>query len=254
MRALVTNDDGVFSDGIALLTRIAVEAGLDVVVAAPHEERSGASASLTGMGSDSRLAVTTRSIDGLADVPVYAVKASPALIAFVATRGAFGDPPDLVLSGINHGPNTGSAVLHSGTVGAALTASTHGVVAMAASLATTNPTHWDTAELVVRDAVRWTMENGRPDSVLNVNIPDVPLHELEGVAAAPLAEFGAVQAEIGDRGEGFVTVRFDEIVAESDDDSDAGLIGRKWATVTSLRAPSAVDVDLAALTRTISSR
>ncbi|SNT09774.1 5'/3'-nucleotidase SurE [Rhodococcoides kyotonense] len=241
MRALVTNDDGVFSDGIALLTRIAVDAGLDVVVAAPHEERSGAGASLTGMGADSRLVVTSRSIDGLTDVPVYAVEASPALIAFVSTRGAFGEPPDILLSGINHGPNTGAAVLHSGTVGAALTASTHGLVSMAVSLATTDPQNWDTAGAVTREALQWLIAHGTSESVLNVNVPDVPLASLHGIATAPLAQFGAVQAEVGDRGDDFVTVRFDEIVAESDDDSDAGLIARNWATVTSLRAPCSVE-------------
>ncbi|MET0797220.1 MAG: 5'/3'-nucleotidase SurE, partial [Rhodococcus sp. (in: high G+C Gram-positive bacteria)] len=133
MRALITNDDGVDSAGIALLARVALDAGLDVVVAAPHEERSGASASLTGMGVDDHLGIERTEIEGLRGVEVYAVQASPALIAFVATRGAFGDPPDVVLSGINHGPNTGAAVLHSGTVGAALTALTHGVPAMALS-------------------------------------------------------------------------------------------------------------------------
>lgn len=248
MRALITNDDGVFSDGIALLARVAVAAGLDVVVAAPHEERSGAGASLTGMGTDSHLGVSPGLIDGLGEVPVFAVQASPALIAFVATRGAFGDPPDILLSGINHGPNTGAAVLHSGTVGAALTASTHGLPAMAVSLATIDPQNWDTAELVTQKTVEWVIDHGSSDWVLNVNIPDVPRSELKGVASAPLARFGAVQAEIGDRGEDFVTVRFDEIHAEDDDDSDAGAIARKWATVTALRAPCTVgDVDLSAL-------
>ena len=95
MRALITNDDGVDSAGIALLARVALDAGLDVVVAAPHEERSGASASLTGMGVDDHLGIGRTEIEGLRGVEVYAVQASPALIAFVATRGAFGDPPDV---------------------------------------------------------------------------------------------------------------------------------------------------------------
>jgi 5'-nucleotidase len=240
MKALITNDDGVHSDGIAVLARVAVELGLEVVVAAPHEERSGAGASLTGVGVEGKLGVTPVRIDGL-DAPTYAVEASPALIAFVATRGAFGDPPDLVLSGINHGPNTGAAVIHSGTVGAALTAASHGVVSMAASLATTDPQHWDTAEAVTREAVEWLMDNGTADSVLNVNIPDVPLAALNGIKAVDLAQFGAVQAEIGDRGEGFVTVRFDEIAAEEDDDNDAGWISRQWATVTVLQPPTRVE-------------
>ncbi|MGF0311398.1 5'/3'-nucleotidase SurE [Rhodococcus sp. IEGM1428] len=247
MRALITNDDGVHSDGIALLARVALDAGLDVVVAAPHEERSGASASLTGMGVDDHLGIELTEIDGLADVTAYAVQASPALIAFVATRGAFGDVPDLVLSGINHGPNTGAAVLHSGTVGAALTALTHGVPAMALSSLATRPSHWETAEHVAHLAVTWMVTHLTVDAVVNVNIPDVPLADFAGIVPASLARYGAVQAEIGDRGEDFVTVRFDAIQAE-DDDSDASLLARNWATVTALRPPSEVDrVDLSTM-------
>ncbi|MFI8567970.1 5'/3'-nucleotidase SurE [Rhodococcus sp. NPDC078407] len=247
MRALITNDDGVGSDGIALLARAALDAGLEVVVAAPHEERSGASASLTGLGVDDRLGIELTRIAGLPDVTAYAVQASPALIAFVATRGAFGDPPDVVLSGINHGPNTGAAVLHSGTVGAALTAMTHGVPAMALSSIATRPKHWDTAEHVAHLAVTWMIANLTVDAVINVNIPDVPRSDFAGIVPASLARHGAVQAEIGDRGEGFVTVRFDEIAAEGGD-SDASFLARNWATVTALRAPSEVDsVDLSTL-------
>jgi hypothetical protein len=70
--------------------------------------------------------VVHRSIDGLTGVPCLGVEATPAFIVFAAFVGAFGPPPpELVLSGINHGPNTGYAVLHSSTVGAALTATTH---------------------------------------------------------------------------------------------------------------------------------
>ncbi|OZD04929.1 5'/3'-nucleotidase SurE [Rhodococcus sp. 06-235-1A] len=247
MRALITNDDGVHSAGIALLARVAAQAGLDVVVAAPHEERSGASAALTGMGVDDHLGIEAVKLESLPGVSAYAVQASPALIAFVATRGAFGDPPDLVLSGINHGPNTGAAVLHSGTVGAALTALTHGVPAMALSSIATEPAHWETAEHVTRIAVTWMMAHREIDAVVNVNIPDVPLQEFAGITPASLARYGAVQAEIGDRGEDFVTVRFDEIQAE-DDDSDASLLAANWATLTAIRPPSEVDgIDLSAM-------
>ncbi|MBY6684002.1 5'/3'-nucleotidase SurE [Rhodococcus sp. BP-149] len=267
MRVLITNDDGIDSHGIAVLARVAVEAGHDVVVAAPHEERSGASASLSALQNRDQLVVSRASVADL-DVDAFAVQASPAMIAFVATRGAFGPRPDILLSGINHGPNTGSAVLHSGTVGAALTASTHGVPAMAlslagldtASLAAPGDIHdqidrevasgapsWDTAHLVARRALDWFVDHGAADWVLNVNIPPVAPSELRGIRPADLAAFGAVQAEIGDTDDEFVTVRFDAIHARDDDDSDAGLVARGWATTTALRPPSRVDVDLAGL-------
>jgi 5'-nucleotidase len=147
-----------------------------------------------------------------------------------------------VLSGINHGPNTGHAILHSGTVGAALTGATHGTLALAVSLATSNPRHWDTAEVVCRQALDWIVENGTPGTVLNVNAPDIPLDELKGLRPAPLAAFGAVQANVGEADDGFVTVTFAEIHA------DAGVLVRGWASATALRAPfEAVDVDISTL-------
>lgn len=104
-----------------------------------------------------------------------AVEESAAMISFVAAGGAFGPVPDIVLCGINHGPNTGHAILHSGTVSAAFTGATHGT----------------------------------PGTVLNVN------------------------------------VNVNDIAAEESEETDAGLLGRGWATATALRAPfEAAEVDI----------
>lgn len=243
MRALITNDDGIDSHGISVLTAVAIDAGFDVVVAAPHEERSGASASLSALEDRGRLRSTRVRLDDFS-VDAFAVHASPALITFVATQGAFGPRPDIVLSGINHGPNTGSAVLHSGTVGAALTSSTHGVPGIALSLVgnADEPTSWETARIVTRRVLDWFVDHRDSARVLNVNIPPVPPSELRGIRRADLATYGAVQAEIGDTDDEFVTVRFDEIAADDESDSDASLVARGWATVTALRPPSAVHV------------
>src|SRR5438105_13538273 len=126
MRALVTNDDGVDSPGIRALAGAAVEAGLDVVVAAPSWDSTGASASRTAVGTDGRLLLEPRHFKELPDIPVFSVEAAPAYIVRAGLRGAFGAVPDIVLSGINVGANTGGSVLHSGTVGAVLTAFTQG--------------------------------------------------------------------------------------------------------------------------------
>jgi 5'-nucleotidase len=248
MRALVTNDDGIDSRGLATLARLAVEAGLEVVVAAPHEERSGSSASLTALSEDGQLQYSPYSAPDLGDLPCYAVEASPALIAFVAVNGAFGGQFDLVLSGINHGPNTGIAVLHSGTVGAAITAAVHGTRSLAISLAATKPEHWDSAELVCRRAIAWMMSDAKPGSVLNVNVPDVPSEELLGIAPAALSRQGAVQAEIGETSDQFITVEFAETWGDDEGGTDAGLVAKGWATATVLRG-LAVDLtdDLSSL-------
>ncbi len=134
-RCLITNDDGIDSDGLRVLAEVALEAGLEVIVAAPMQESSGASASITAIEEDGHFVVEPRTLPGLEGAcTVLAVGGLPAFIALTGMRGAFGPTPDIVLSGINNGPNTGYAVLHSGTVGAALTASTFGARAMAVSL------------------------------------------------------------------------------------------------------------------------
>jgi 5'-nucleotidase len=236
VRVLVTNDDGIDSPGLQALAGVAVEAGLDVVVAAPHEERSGTSASLIATRSDGRMLLRGVVLEGL-EVPAYGVEASPAYITWAGIRGAFGDPFDLVLSGINKGPNTGHAVLHSGTVGAALTADAHGLSALAVSLSAPDPSHWETAASVASEVLSWLIDGPRDRVVLNTNVPDVPLRELRGITRAPLASFGAVQADIAETGEGFVTLTFSDIEVSGEPESDAALQLDGWATVTPLSGP-----------------
>src|SRR4051794_34057469 len=252
MRALITNDDGVRSEGIRTLTEAAVKAGLDVTVAAPHQERRGSSAALSALEEGGGFLVDRVSV---ADVEALAVHASPAMIVFAAVRGAFGPEPDIVLSGVNHGPNTGLAVLHSGTVGAALTAASHGLAALAISMVGESPIHWSTARLVsdvtlawLVDDVKERVQHGGSPYVLNVNVPDVPPEQLRGLKNAELAGFGAVQAEIGERGEGYVTMTFRQPDAGADPGSDTAFLREGWATATALRPPIATaSIDLSLL-------
>lgn len=252
VRALVTNDDGIDSTGLGALARAAIAAGLDVVVAAPHTEHSGTSASLTALEADGRLVLREQRLPGL-DVRALAVEATPGFIVFAAAHGAFGPPPEVVLSGINHGPNTGHATLHSGTVGAALTARTHRTPALAVSCVSAEPVHWDTCDHVATRAVSWLVERvGRDDPLtLSVNVPDLPLPELQGLRPARLAPFGAVQAEVGETGDDYVTLTFQAVDEDFEEDTDAGLLQAGWATVTPLAAPcEAVGVDLDGLSDT----
>lgn len=185
MKALIVNDDGIDSAGLVSLPRVAVDAGLDVSVAAPHLERSGASASLSALEEDGTLSMSRRELPGPPDLEFFSVECSPALISLLAAEGVFGRPPDIVLSGVDLGPNTGHAILYSGTVGAALTAAGHGARAVALSLDGTAPSLWETAESVASRAARRATVHAPPGRVLNVNIPDVPLAELRGLRTAP---------------------------------------------------------------------
>jgi 5'-nucleotidase len=250
LRCLVTNDDGIGSEGLRVLALVALEAGLEVVVAAPMQECSGASASITAVEQDGHFVVEPRSLPGLDEAcAVLAVGGLPAFIALTGMRGAFGPPPDIVLSGINNGPNTGYAVLHSGTAGAALTASTFGARAMAVSLnvrmrspsgagvapSASAPPHWETAAEVARRALPLLLES-EAGTVLNVNAPNIAPADLRGFERARLARFGAVQTNVSERGEGFFKVALAEIEAEYEPGTDAALIAAGYATITPLTA------------------
>ncbi|MCK0113420.1 5'/3'-nucleotidase SurE [Ornithinimicrobium sp. F0845] len=238
MRVLVTNDDGIDSPGLTVLANVAHAAGHDVLVAAPSHQYSGASASLIGHEVDGRLELTDGAPPGLVEgVPAHGVRAAPALITFAAGYGAFGERPDLVLSGVNLGANTGHATLHSGTVGAALSAATQSIPALAVSIASADPAHWATAEEVCRVAFDWMVEHAPEGRVLNVNVPDVPMERLRGLRVARLAQFGAVQAAVKERGEGWVHMSYEEIDVEHEPGTDAYLLEHGWATASLLRTP-----------------
>ncbi|MFP3905707.1 MAG: 5'/3'-nucleotidase SurE [Acidimicrobiales bacterium] len=249
-RALITNDDGIDSAGLHALARLALDLGLDVVVAAPSRESSGASASLGAVEDHGHIVTETRAIEGLESARVLAVQAAPALIVRAATHGAFGPAPDLVLSGINQGANTGHAVLHSGTVGAAFTARAFGRPALAVSLDSGGDLwHWETATGLAEPLVRWLMMRHDTPAVLNLNVPNVGADAVRGLRRAPLATFGAVQTKVSERGHGYVRLEYREVDVTAEPDSDAALLAHRWACVTPLLAISeADDVDLGDLT------
>jgi 5'-nucleotidase len=213
------------------------EAGHDLIVAAPDGEASGSSAAIGALRwapETHRIDVRRVSLHGLASVPVYAVAGPPGLIVLAARMGGFGPIPDLVVSGINPGPNGGRAVLHSGTVGAALTGANLGVSGLAVSMATGSGTqHWaSAAELAVR-AVPWVLE--RPaGTVLNLNVANRPIGQLEGVRWAPLAPFGRVRTAVGADPDDHVQLELTLYGEELPADCDIALVDAGWATVSLL--------------------
>src|ERR1700744_4192 len=247
MRALITNDDGIDSPGVRILAQVAVAAGLEVTVAAPDSERSGTSAMMSALEAGGRLLTEERKLDGLEDVPTLAVRATPAMIAFVAVHGGFGGRPDIVLAGINRGPNLGRAILHSGTVGAALTAASAGLPALAFSRGRDAAVHWDTAEAVAARALDWYLPRATPSVVINLNVPDRTLDQVRGLRAARLETYGAAKVTVGELREGYVPVTFAQ-ADEGSPDSDWTLVREGWAPVTAVHGIGETgDVDLGAL-------
>ena len=182
VRILVTNDDGVTAPGLAALTRAlagwAERAGPDgrgsrheIIVVAPSSNYSGASAAVGSVQDRTTITYQRAFVEGAEGVEAYGLDASPALSVIAGALGAVGPKPDLVLSGINHGVNVGRSVLHSGTVGAALTASQLGISALAVSLRVGDgPDPWESAaDLAV--ALIPLLAGAPPRTVLNLNVP-----------------------------------------------------------------------------------
>jgi 5'-nucleotidase len=235
VHALVTNDDGIESQGLRCLATAALDCKCDVVIAAPKQDSSGSSASLSGFASDGRIVVERRDLDGMPDVTAFAVSAAPSLITLIATHGAFGPRPDIVLSGINIGPNLGTAILHSGTVGAAMTGRVQGCRAMSVSLTDTRGVaHWDTAAAVARHVLR-RLSDLDDDVVLNVNVPNVAPADLRGLRYGEIKGFGSVQTMMIERGAGWVRTRIADPETAADPGSDAAQVEHGYASVTALR-------------------
>ena len=157
VHAVVTNDEGLGSEGLRMLAYAAVQAGWDVVVAAPDRQASGTGAAMTAVQADGQVIVERYRLPLDRNCPRPRRPGRPGFIAFTAVPGAFGRRPDYLLSGINLGPNTGKAVLPSGTVGAAMTAATYGVRAAAFSLDVSDAAdaeHWRPASDVAGGSCR----------------------------------------------------------------------------------------------------
>jgi 5'-nucleotidase len=177
MRILLSNDDGYQAPGLRALHR-AISGIAEAVVVAPDRDRSGASNSLT-LEQPIR---ASRTEDGF-----IRVEGTPTDCVHLAITGLLTHEPDMVVSGINAGANMGDDVIYSGTVAAATEGRFLGYPAMAVSLASHTPRFFDTAARVATELVTRLCE--RPlaaDSILNVNVPDLPYGELQGFLATRL--------------------------------------------------------------------
>lgn len=230
-RVLVTNDDGVDAPGLRVLAE-ALAGDFDVTVAAPDRNHSGAG---TGIGRvDAGVGVPMRVVE-LGVGRAFALDGPPGLAVMAAALGAFGEPFPLVVSGINAGRNTGHSVIHSGTVGAALTARTFGAHGLAVSVEPSEPWQWATAADIALAAARWITAEEHEPLAVNLNVPAVPLDQVRGLRAAELDQFGyfrlAVADETGQKLELEVGGEEDASAAEG---SDSWLLQQRYATITFL--------------------
>ncbi|MBI4938120.1 MAG: 5'/3'-nucleotidase SurE [Nitrosomonadales bacterium] len=179
MRILLSNDDGYFAPGLACLAQ-ALSTVADVVVVAPERDRSGASNSLT---LDRPLNLQ-RAASGF-----YYVNGTPTDCVHMAVTGMLDTQPDMVISGINSGANMGDDTIYSGTVAAATEGFLLGIPSIAVSLEGRKLEHYATAAQVAVDLVqRFARRTHTHPWLLNVNVPDIPYEQLQGLEVTRLGK------------------------------------------------------------------
>ena len=241
-RILITNDDGIDAPGISALAHAVADLGHDVVMAAPLHESSGSGAAIGYLSHGVDIRVEARRFETIDHIPAFGVEGPPARCVFLAFLGAFGDKPDLVLSGVNPGLNTGRGLLHSGTVGAVLAAADFGISGMALSLdiTTLESARWATATEVARRALP-VLEAAPRKTALNVNIPDLAYDQLRGVRQARISAFGPSSTSVVEVEPGLLRVVVTPREVTLKPDTDTALVADGYVAITSLVSPRAVD-------------
>lgn len=256
MRILITNDDGVSAEGIAVLARSVARwiercpegEVREAIIVAPHQNHSGMSSAVGDVFSHPSVKYKRFTIDGAESIPTFSVEGPPALCAILGTIGYFNFRPTVILSGINAGANVGRSVLHSGTIGAILTGAQLGLSGLAVSVQWGENVHFDTAGDVAVEVLQELM-NAPSRTLFNLNVPNLPVEQLKGVRRGRISTAGLIKSSgsreepqiLGDEGElmlrlGSASPELGD-VSDEDADEDGALLAAGYASLTPLRGP-----------------
>lgn len=229
MRILLSNDDGYFAPGLASLVE-ALSSIADIVVVAPERDRSGSSNSLT---LDRPLSLH-KSHNGY-----YYVNGTPTDCVHLAVTGMLDTLPDMVISGINDGANMGDDTVYSGTVAAATEGFLLGIPSLAVSLANISDENFSTAALVTVDIVKRFRKNKFHEPILlNINVPDIPYDDLQGIEVTRLGRRHKSEAVVkskNPRGETVYWVGAAGAAQDASEDTDFHAIQLNRVSVTPLQ-------------------
>ncbi|MBI2874819.1 MAG: 5'/3'-nucleotidase SurE [Firmicutes bacterium] len=233
MRVLLTNDDGVFADGLRALAE-ALKAVAEVVVVAPDRERSGTGHAIT-MHHPLRVQEIPSVVE---DVSGWAVDGTPSDCVKLAVHALLKELPDILVSGINRGPNLGTDVLASGTVSAAVEGMLAGIPSVAVSVADYRCEDFTaTADFTVDLLGRIAGRGLPPGTILNVNVPSLPRQHLAGVVLTRLGrrEYTNIfDCRVDPRGRVYYWLAGELVDLENGCDTDAGAVARNLISVTPL--------------------
>jgi 5'-nucleotidase len=226
---LVTNDDGIFSPGLQMLAKRLRE--LDsVVIVAPDRERSAAGHSMTLH----RPLLIEEVREGM-----FSVNGTPTDCVNIAVKGLLKETPRLIVSGVNKGPNLGDDVTYSGTVAGAIEGLLLGVPSFAVSLAAREGFRFaEAAEVAVRMADRILREGLPEGTLLNVNVPNLPMSEFRGTRITRLGKriYHQMTVErVDPRGKKYYWIGGGEPDWEREEGTDFDAIDHKFVSVTPLQ-------------------
>ena len=232
-KILVTNDDGVYAPGIYALYKSMQEIG-EAYVVAPDYERSAVGHAIT-ISDPLRVLEVERNGAFFG----WAVNGTPADCVKLAAKAILDSKPDLVVSGINQGPNTAINVIYSGTVSAATEGTIMGIPSIAFSLTSFKKTDFTLSSLIAKKIASLVLKNGLPpDTLLNVNIPPLPKEEIKGIKIARQGkgryeEF--FEKRIDPMNRTYYWLGGKRLFLDTDDDIDEVAIQNHYVTVTPLQ-------------------
>ena len=235
MRILITNDDGVFAEGIQALAQEIKEIAETYIVAPDHEQ------SATGHAITMHRPLLAEKViyHHLPDLSPWKVNGTPADCVKLAVEALLPHKPDLVISGINRGANLGTDVLYSGTVSAAIEAVILGIPAIAVSLAEYHhPQYEFAAQFTARLAQQFMARKQEGEILLNVNVPGCPAEEITGVAINRLGvrQYKDPFEERTDpRGRTYYWLAGEIVELEGEEDTDVAAIRERKISITPIQ-------------------
>jgi len=248
MRILLTNDDGINADGLAVLERIAAQLSDDVYVVAPESDQSGVAHSLSLNNPLRMRKISERR---------FAIQGTPTDCVIMGVRSILeGRNPDLILSGVNRGHNVAEDVTYSGTIAGAMEGGILGIPSIALSqcygpVSGREGIRWDCAATHAPELIKRLLAEGiAPNSLVNVNFPDCPASEVTGISATVQGrrdvQMMRIEARHDGRGLPYYWIAFQRDVQEPSHGTDLYALSKMRISVTPLKLDL---TDAASLTR-----
>ncbi|MBQ9949296.1 MAG: 5'/3'-nucleotidase SurE [Clostridia bacterium] len=225
-RILLTNDDGIFAEGIYEIAKLLAKEH-ELYVVAPESQRSGASHSIT---LRKELILKEVKLPELENVHAYSLSGTPADCVRFAI-GTLHVQPNLVVSGINLGANLGTDVFYSGTLGAATEGALMGFRSIALSVVSHNARYVKDAARLCMDAVNFYLENSDCCNLMSVNVPNLPYDEIKGAVIAHLSH-REYPSEYVKQPDGSYVMPPWSLVENNDKKSDESMIVNGYVTYT----------------------